>query len=299
MKKIAFIGLAVIISVQLSKAQGDVKGFVKDASGNPLHFVFIKDQYNKAAFTDSLGNFSLAVHPDSRLTFVLGGYKDTSLFTGKNTDIQVTMMANGSNKGQSTLGVQQDEHTYQNSTIGTGGYLAPSHETGATRGSQYLFPTFVRGYVISSSNILVHDPGYLFDYDKIGGGLLLTTDNKTAVTFNSDQIKSFTLFGNDDHLETFERVPALDNAHWVQVFATGSKYAIYKVIQTKFIKATFQNNGLTQTGNDYDEYEDNFTYYVYNVQSGQMQKLSLKKKSIKEDFAGDADKVNKFITEHS
>ncbi|HTK21081.1 MAG TPA: hypothetical protein VL442_16275, partial [Mucilaginibacter sp.] len=54
-------------------------------------------------------------------------------------------------------------------------------------------------------------------------------------------------------------------------------------------------DGMTSYGNNYDEYEDENTYYVYNVQTKQLQPLALKKKAIKAAFASDADKVNSFF----
>lgn len=51
------------------------------------------------------------------------------------------------------------------------------------------------------------------------------------------------------------------------------------------------------SGNPYDEYVDEDSYFVLNVQSAQLQKFSLKKKSIKEAFASEAEKLNKFFLE--
>src|ERR1700710_728105 len=80
MKK-TFLLLALIIAVtQLAKAQiNTVTGSVKDEKGNPLHFVFVGDsKYKNATFSDSLGNFAIAVHPDSKLQFQLAGHKDAT-----------------------------------------------------------------------------------------------------------------------------------------------------------------------------------------------------------------------------
>jgi len=289
----------LIASIKLSAAQ-NTAGIIKDESGNPLHFVFINDQYNSAAFSDSSGNFSLATHPDSRLRFNLAGYKDTSATVVQNANLQVVLMSNGSVSLQGTIAAQQaTQNTSENSTFGTGGYLAPTHQTGATHGSQYLFPTFVHGFVITAADKLAHSANYLFDYDKMGGILLLTKDNRTMTTVGNDDTKSFTLFGNDDQRLTFVKVPAIDNAHWVQVLASGSKYAIYKVIKTTFVKANFENHGVTQTGNDYDEYADDFNYYIYDVAGNSYKKTALKKKALKEDFPKEADKITKYISDHS
>ena len=85
----------------------------------------------------------------------------------------------------------------------------------------------------------------------------------------------------------------------MQVLAAGSKYKIYKLTTTKFIKSDETTNGLVSSGNPYDEYADENTYYVLNVQSNQVQKLALKKKSMKEIFGNEGNKLNTFLTEHS
>jgi hypothetical protein len=97
----------------------------------------------------------------------------------------------------------------------------------------------------------------------------------------------------------FEKFAAIDNAHFLQVLSTGKKYKIYKLIKTKFVKADYVNTGVTQHGNDYDEYIDDADYYVVDIQANQQQKLSLKKKSIKDAFPKEADKVNKYLSDNS
>jgi hypothetical protein len=52
---------------------------------------------------------------------------------------------------------------------------------------------------------------------------------------------------------------------------------------------------MTSSGNNYDEYEDDYTYYLYNVQTKQLQRFALKKKAIKGVFASDVNKVNAFF----
>jgi hypothetical protein len=96
----------------------------------------------------------------------------------------------------------------------------------------------------------------------------------------------------------FEDVPAIDKKHYMQIIASDSKYKIYKDLGTKFIKANFVTNGITSTGNNYDEYKDESVYYVVKLPAGQPEKLSLKKKAIKTALAADADKVNKYLSEN-
>src|SRR5437879_6386522 len=80
MKKTLSILLLLTAAVQFSKAQDSTTawGTVQDTGGKPLHFVFAGDVTSKnVAFTDSLGNFSVAVKPGTKLIFELQGYKDT------------------------------------------------------------------------------------------------------------------------------------------------------------------------------------------------------------------------------
>jgi hypothetical protein len=113
-----------------------------------------------------------------------------------------------------------------------------------------------------------------------------------------DQIKSFTLFGNKDETVTFDKVPAIDPSHYSQVIASGKKYKIYKLIKTKFVRADYVNTGVTQHGNDYDEYVDDADYYVWDVQANKAQKFALKKKGLKDGFPNEADKVTKYVADN-
>lgn len=294
-------------AVQITKAQvNSIAGMVVDAKGNPLHDVFVADQQNKVAtFSDSLGNFSFAVQPDSKLHFERAGFKDTLIATVK-PGMQITMTPDGSggqgSSSDNSSGAQAgslSKNEVARMSNDMGGYLRPAHEKGDTRGSQYLFDTFVNGYMINSSGEMIHKPNYLLDYDKMSGTLLLTRDNKAILMIDQSQAKSFSLFSNTDQRVDFEEVPVIDNSHYFQVIATGKKYRIYKLLRTRFAKADYVNNGAAPHGHDYDEYIDEPDYYLVDVQSNQAQKFSPKKKSIKEVFAKEADKVSKYISDNS
>ncbi len=310
MRKTMLMLLLVSSAIQITLGQTNtIAGSVKNAKGTPLRFVFVADpQYKNGAYSDSLGNFTIAVYPDSKLEFQLPGFKDTTMAVDKaGADMQVTLLGEGANGSSGSVGTSSgaasSDGLTSNQVAGEsnsmGGYLKPSHEKGNTRGSQYMFITFTHGYLINSSGDLVQKPNYLFDYDKMDGGLLLTKDNQHINAVSWDQTNSFVLFNNAGERFEFEKVPSIDKSHYVQVLASGKKYKIYKLIKTKFVKSDYVNNGVTAHGNDYDEYVDDADYYVLDVQSSQVQPLTLKKKSIKADFAKDADKVNKYLSDNS
>lgn len=164
----------------------------------------------------------------------------------------------------------------------------------ATHGSQYLFDGWVKGALTGVDGTVYNDPSYGFDYDKMAGTLLFTKDRKSAIQVDNPKIRSFTLFDKLDNPENFTLVPAIDPAHYVQVIAEGSKYRIFKLTLTHFVKNNYHNDGMTSTGNNYDEYVDDYTYFV-TINGAAPQKLSLKKKSLREVFKNDVDKLNGFF----
>lgn len=303
MKKTLSILLLLTAAVQFSKAQGSntAWGTVQDPGGKPLHFVFIGDVANRnAAFTDSLGNFSMAVKPGTKLAIRLQGYQDTVL-SNINTGSGLLVVLKPSSTVANVAAIStkmQVERSDQVTSLTEGGLIAPGHQQGDLRGSRYMCVVFAHGYLINGSDELVYQPNYLLDYDKIGGGLLLTADGKKIVNVIWDQVKSFTLYSMDDQRYDFEKVTAVDNSHFLQVIASGPKYKIYKSIKTKFVKADYVNNGAAPHGHDYDEYVDDADYYLV-ADGAQPQKFTPKKKVLKEIFAKDEDKLNKFMTDNS
>ncbi|MBB3056708.1 hypothetical protein [Mucilaginibacter gotjawali] len=167
--------------------------------------------------------------------------------------------------------------------------------TEVTHGSQYLFDDWVKGVLISTDGTVYNDPSYGFAYNKVDGALLFTKDRKSAIQVDDSKIKSFTLYDKQDYPENFILMPIIDPAHFVQVIADGNKYKIYKLTITHFVKNNYHNEGMTSTGNNYDEYVDDYTYFV-TMNGGAPQKMGLKKKSLREVFKNELDKLNSFFT---
>jgi hypothetical protein len=169
----------------------------------------------------------------------------------------------------------------------------------ATEGSRYFLAGWVHGFVLNSKDSIIQSPELFFNYDKIGGNLLLSKDKHSAIEVFKELIRKFTLIDDFNQQYTFTIVPEIDKTHFVQVIADGNSYKIYKAIKTKFVAADYTTNGIASTGNAFDSFEDEDTYYILNVKTNFLQKLPLKKKAIKEVFAQDPDKLNKFMGENS
>ena len=311
MKTVTLIAIFITSILQITKAQTSiVTGSIKDEQGNPIPYGFIRDRpFKYASYADSAGNFKIITGPNSYLEVKNIGYDDQRIQVTNNTDYQMvlkrnsTIQDNAANSGGSNFktNVATQHNTNddnQSFSYGAGAIFAAPKKQEA-HGSRYFFEDWVHGYFINPADSLAQNSAYLYNYDKIGGDLLITPNRSSAVAVDPAQFKSFTLFNNSGEGFTFQKIAAIDNNHYVQVLAAGSKYNIYKKIYTHFQKANYSTNGMSSSGNNYDEYIDEPTYYIIDVQTNAVQKLSLKKKALKDAFAKDADKLNKFMSEHA
>lgn len=288
-----------------------ITGNVSDNAGNKIPLALVQDKNdNTAVRTDSLGAFTLKTSPNSSLLVTSAGFKPKHVNVKGQTKISIVLTpekaADANDVKQPDGAPMPPAFTPISSSNGTtggllyhngsiGGLYPVFKNTEDTRGSRYLFNNWVAGYVVSPEDSVYKNPEYGFNYDKIGGKLLLTPDKHTAIEIDNERIKSFTLYDNLGQAETFEYVPAINKTHFPQLISGGNKYKIYKLINTKFEKNNYHSDGMTSTGNNYDEYVDEPTYYVLNVQSQQVQEFKLKKKSIKAAFPNEGSKLEKFF----
>ncbi len=276
----------------------NINGTVNDTNGKPVPFAFIKDVNQHATFTNQNGSFSLVANPASKLIATATNYKETVVKIDDPQNVTITLQEGGSN---TPITYSTDAFKESISTEGMTGnkgsqYIATEK---GLHGSRYLFDNWVHGYFITSSDDSIKQyNNYRFNYAKIDGTLLYTEDGKTVKQFDGRQIKMFNLFTDEGKTYNFESVPAINTNHFIQILASGSKYKIYKQVLTRFKAADYVSNGMTSTGTTYDEFLDETTYYVVKS-GGTPQKFYLKKKSLKEVFAADADKLNKFMSAHN
>lgn len=168
-------------------------------------------------------------------------------------------------------------------------------------GSRYLFDTaWVKGNVVAADNSILNNDSMLYNFDKISQNLFFTTDRKMVYEVDRREFKSITFYRNDSAF-VFERVPVINPEDFFQVLAfSPDKYALYKKIHTELKKANYTTNGISESGNKYDEYIDNVEYYL--VLPGKEYRLltSLKKAVVEKAFAlsADKDKVETFFSSH-
>jgi hypothetical protein len=178
-----------------------------------------------------------------------------------------------------------------------GGTILPqvSHQED-TRGSRYLLKEFTPGVIIDDDGHIMADSTRFLNFDKIDGQLLIAQGGRNYLEVDKEKIIAFA-FRSPDTSFVFLNVPILSKANYFVLLANGPKYSAYKSVRTRFVKANYTNNGLVETGNNYDEYVDKQTYFwVQGNSSAGM--FELKKKSIKEAFPGEKDKVDAYFAQH-
>jgi len=333
-----FLAGFVILS-QLAFAQKvTVSGVIKNNEGSPLRAAIIKDIAGDKVKTDSAGFFKLAVNAPAKLKISCVGYRDTTINVTAAIELDITLRIgvniadskdHFATDAQNSIMMAPLKTAMEASSINinplanrpelihvpkigniymqrgndfnviAGATFPVFNPKEETKGSRYFYKDWAHGVVINTKGEINSGENYLFDYDKVGGGLLATKDRHSAIEVDRDQVSFFTMVSSGGDTVTFANVPQIDPAHYVQLLSSGNKYKIYKAIKTNFTKANYHTDGITSTGNNYDEYVDEISYYVINVQTNQMQKITLKKKAIKDVFAKEGDKLNKFMSTHS
>jgi hypothetical protein len=237
-------GVLKFASAQTINITGTVK--TADGDALHLAFVQDK-QYKNGVYTDSLGSFALSVNPNSNLKVSCRGFRDTLIGINNKTTFAIVLkplvniVASRSNitpqaddhnninmatfsattiRDEPSLPNTQQTYSYTagnrkitvDLTSGTfdmaQGAIFPSfvHKE-ATQGSRYLFDDWVHGYVINAGDSTIQSPLLFFNYDKMGGSLLLSKDKHAAIEVYKNNVKIFTLFDALNQPYTCTMVP--------------------------------------------------------------------------------------------
>jgi len=334
MKKMILLVLLVTGMMTFASAQNiSISGTVKTGDGDALHLAFVQDQqYKNGVYTDSTGSFSLTVYANSKLKVVCRGFRDTLVSVNNQTVFAIVMkpvvnitakrsgipeaanptdgislvtmrdemMLNepgvpGSKRHFNAPGVGPTTSRAVQLDMGQGSIYPVFIHKEATQGSRYLFDTWVHGYILNAADSIIQSPELFFNYDKMGGSLLLSKDKHAAIELYRENVKSFTLFDALNQPSTYAMVPDIDKGHYTQVLSSGNNYKIYKAVKTRFELANYVSDGVASSGNNFDSYQDEYTYYILNVKTNQLQKISLKKKALKQAFAADGNKADGYF----
>nr|WP_294946444.1 hypothetical protein [uncultured Mucilaginibacter sp.] len=291
MKKSAFL-VALLLIVKVSFGQTVVvQGTVVDAQGKPVPFAFVRDsQHPSATYADPDGSYTLKADAASKIIATAKGY-GTANAPVKEGGVNITLPAGDGSAASTSAGNMFSVHSAGSTTTILGSFAS----TTEVQGSRYLSENWMHGYAVSKDDAVVQDPALLFNYDMMGGDMIYTADQKAINVVDRASVKTISLFDDKGVGSTFAYVPAVDNSHYVKVLAGGAKYKIYKQIIIRYMKATYQTNGMTSTGNKYDEYAPTYLYFFAKGDAAPV-KFTPKKKALKELFAADADKLDKYMS---
>jgi hypothetical protein len=208
---------------------------------------------------------------------------------------QLAKAQNSSEIGERT-GLQNDLNNFvqgEGTRVFTGGTVPTFNVKGETVGNRYLFDHWVPGMVTNSHDSVLNYPSVLYNYDKITQSLLMFQDRKVVIEVYPEQIKSFTLKGtNRDYV--FQHIPMIGD-DYLQPLIMSKKYSLYKSVKTRFVKADYSTNGISESGSNYDEFKDMETYYVILPGGREFAKLEPKKKAIKQALPKETAKIEAYF----
>jgi hypothetical protein len=194
------------------------------------------------------------------------------------------------------VGLQNDLNNFvqgEGTRVFTGGSVPSFNLKEETVGSRYLFDRWVNGQVTNLRDSVMKLPTVLYNYDKVTQSLLMFQDKKIVIEIYRDQIKSFALKYKEKDYE-FIRIPMISD-EFFQPIIKNKKYSLYKTIRTRFVKADYSSNGISESGNNYDEYKDQPSFYVVFSNGRDFVKLEPRKKLIKQALPKDAAKIEAYF----
>jgi hypothetical protein len=174
-----------------------------------------------------------------------------------------------------------------------------------TRGSRYLLSErWAGGTVTTFGDSIVNNPALTFNYDKMSQNLYATKDGQTVIELSKEQVKAFTINDAQENKQySFERLGPIDSLHFFQVIVAQvpGKYALYKQVKTRFEKSNYHSDGMVESGKPYDEYIDEYQYYILTPGGKTSIKIpELKLKSLKEmlNAAGNPPRATAYMSAH-
>lgn len=176
-------------------------------------------------------------------------------------------------------------------------FMPTVHNKEALQGSPFLLSTFVPGLVVNDQHSVIDQANFLYNYDKISGNFLMQRDMGEPIAVKKDQVRFFCLkLATGGYI--FERVSLIDPDKFFQILYRGPRYSCYKLYKSKFVPAGQKTDGYVTVGNNYDEYQDIFVYYLLDREKGEALIFELTKKSIRKALSSESVTVEQYIKSH-
>ncbi len=193
----------------------------------------------------------------------------------------------------------KDFSQYSYNSFLNGSVLSSFNNKENVKGRKYFFDSWVKGVAVTDKGQVIDNNKFFFNVDKVNNLLLTTEDKKTIIEVDKNLIRSFTL-QNASQTVSFERVDLINPKIYLQVLTRkDSGYTLYKATFTKFVRADYSTNGLTESGNPYDEYVDTDIYYLLLPGGKEYKTIGLRARSIRQAFRGQEKIVNDYLYQHA
>lgn len=196
----------------------------------------------------------------------------------------------------STIGMQ-DEFTHM-AKLGKnqGAEGLQSYSANNVKGSRYLTETWSKGSV-TTINDEVMDKPYLFMFDKTNHDLYIKSKNAEDILLvDKKQVKQFVITtGKEETFVNGSQIKGAEADKFYTLLAGNSGgYAVYKLINTKFIKANKQDLARIKNGDFDDEYKDVFSYFI--TSPGQpLQPVKLSVNSLVKTLPSESKKIKEYV----
>ncbi len=173
-------------------------------------------------------------------------------------------------------------------------------ENVAEVGSKYLAKKWSRGIVEmwNHKRLPEGDEILLFNYDKLNDRIYIINQFGKEWYYPIDSILSFDLVANGI-IYSFEKIPWISNKYFlISIYKSEKGYSLYKRLFTKYIRAGYTNAGYYSEGKKYDEYVDNYEYYLIYPGNSAYKKLNLKEGVIRRALKEESSLLEEFFTLH-
>jgi hypothetical protein len=211
-----------------------------------------------------------------------------------NLEMGISFGTNNSIFGAQTFAKDFDQYSFR-PIVSSGRLFAYGTEQNI-KGNRFLFDKWVKGTVVKNSGEEISGDKYYFNFDKVTDNLLVTIDKKEIIEVYKDSIQAFSFHENGEFYR-FKKLIPIQRYRFVQVLLEdGAKYSLYKTINTRFVAADYNTNGLTESGNPYDEYVDRNQYFI--MYKDEVRPVQLKFTSIKKALKENSSEVKDFYADH-
>jgi hypothetical protein len=155
-----------------------------------------------------------------------------------------------------------------------------------TKGSPYLSQNWMRGILELSDHRRIPEINQymFFNYDKYNSRLVLIDKQNKISFYPVDSISGFVLT-DGDKTYSFEKIQSIGKDFLLESVLKSEKgFSLYKRIISRAVAASYVSFGYYSEGQKYDEFVDEYEYYLIYPDKVKFRKFYLNEKSIHKAF---------------